>query len=383
MSVCSDARARFVDDFGGTPDGVWCAPGRVNLIGEHVDYADGLCLPMALDHRTAVAMRRRVDGILRLRSAGFPEVDVTVTDLASRAVPGWAAYVAGVVWALGPAGFAGADVAVASDVPVGSGLSSSAALECAVALALAELYGRVTDDTGRAALASACMRAENDFVGVPTGGMDQQVSLRGRAGHAMLLDCRTGRVRHVPFDPAADGLTLLVVDTAAPHRLVDGQYAQRRRAVEDAARQLGVATLRDVEDVSVLQDSLTDEALLRRARHVVTEIGRVRAAVDALDAGDVRALGPLLDASHRSLRDDFEVSSVELDSAVDTARDAGALGARMVGGGFGGSALALCEADAVEVISRAVLVAAERRGLPQPRFWEVAPAAGAHRCDTA
>jgi len=383
MSVCGEARARFVDDFDESPDGVWCAPGRVNLIGEHVDYADGLCLPMALDHCTAVAVRRRVDGMLRLRSAGFPAVDVTVTDIASRAVPGWAAYVAGVVWALGPAGFAGADVAVVSDVPVGAGLSSSAALECAVALALAELYGRATDDAGRAVLASACMRAENDFVGVPTGGMDQQISLRGRAGQAMLLDCRTGEVRHVPFDPAADGLTLLVVDTAAPHRLVDGQYAERRRAVEDAARQLGVATLRDVEDVSALRDSLKDEVLLRRARHVVTEIVRVRNAVDALDGGDVRALGLLLDASHRSLRDDFEVSSVELDSAVDAARDAGALGARMVGGGFGGSALALCEADEVDAISRAVLVAAERRGLPQPRFWEVAPAAGAHRCDTA
>lgn len=376
MSACTDARTLFAHELGGSPDGVWCAPGRVNLIGEHVDYADGLCLPMALEHCTAVAVRRRADGILRLRSAGFPGTDITVTDIVSHAVPGWAAYVAGVVWAVGPAGFGGADIAVASDVPVGAGLSSSAALECAVALALAELFGRATDDTGRAVLASACMRAENDFVGVPTGGMDQQISLRGRAGHAMLLDCRTGTVRHVPFDPAADGLALLVVDTAAPHRLVDGQYAQRRRAVEDAARQLGVDSLRDTDSVAALRDTI----LARRARHVVTEIGRVRAAVSALDAGDVRALGPLLDASHRSLRDDFEVSSVELDSAVDAARDAGALGARMVGGGFGGSALALCEAAAVEKISHAVRVAAGRRGLPQPRFWKVAPAAGARRC---
>jgi galactokinase len=381
MSACADARALFTRDFGGAPDGVWSAPGRVNLIGEHVDYADGLCLPMALEHRTAVAVRRRADGFLRLRSNGFADADITVADIDSRAVSGWAAYVAGVVWALRLPGFAGADIAVASDVPVGAGLSSSAALECAVALALADLSGRATDDPGRAALASICMRAENDFVGVPTGGMDQQVSLRARAGHAMLLDCRTGRTRQVPFDPAADGLALLVVDTAAPHRLVDGQYAQRRRAVEDAARQLGVTSLRDVKDVPAKWDpSLDDPLLQRRARHVVTEIGRVRAAVSALDAGDVKALGPLLDASHRSLRDDFEVSSVELDSVVDAARDAGALGARMVGGGFGGSALVLCESGAVDAIARAVLVAAERRGLPQPRFWQVTPAAGARRC---
>ncbi|WP_068155024.1 galactokinase [Rhodococcus phenolicus] len=377
MSACADTRTLFAHCFGGSPDGVWCAPGRVNLIGEHVDYADGLCLPMAIEQRTAVAVRRRADGVVRLRSAGFADTDVTVADVAARAVPGWAAYAAGVVWALALPDFAGADLTVTSDVPVGAGLSSSAALECAVALAVAELCGRDTGDAGRATLASACTRAENDFVGVPTGSMDQQISLRARAGHALLLDCRTGGIRHVPFDPAAHDLAVLVIDTAAPHRLVDGQYAQRRRAVEEAARQLGVASLRDVEDVSALRDPI----LRRRARHVVTEIGRVREAVTALDAGDVRSLGPVLDASHRSLREDFEVSSVELDSAVDAARDAGALGARMVGGGFGGSALALCEAGAVEQISRAVLTAAARRGLPRPRFRTVTPAAGARRCD--
>lgn len=377
MSACAETRTLFAHCFGGSPDGVWCAPGRVNLIGEHVDYADGLCLPMAIEQRTAVAVRRRADGVVRLRSAGFADTDVTVADVAARAVPGWAAYAAGVVWALALPEFAGADLTVTSDVPVGAGLSSSAALECAVALAVAELCGRDTGDAGRATLASACMRAENDFVGVPTGGMDQQISLRARAGHALLLDCRTGGIRHVPFDPAVHDLAVLVIDTAAPHRLVDGQYAQRRRAVEEAARQLGVASLRDVEDVSALRDPM----LRRRARHVVTEIGRVREAVTALDAGDVRSLGPVLDASHRSLREDFEVSSVELDSAVDAARDAGALGARMVGGGFGGSVLALCEAGAVEQISRAVLTAAARRGLPRPRFRTVTPAAGARRCD--
>ena len=377
MSACGEVRALFGYHFGGAPDGVWCAPGRINLIGEHVDYADGLCLPMALGRRTAVALRGRTDGTLRLRSVGFPAVDVTVAEIASRAVPGWPAYVAGVVWALALPDFTGADVAVASDVPVGAGLSSSAALECAIALALTEPHGCATDDQGRAELASACRRAENDYVGVPTGGMDQQISLRGRSGHAMLLDCRTGRVRHVPFDPSASGLALLVVDTSAPHRLVDGQYAQRRRSVEDAARHLDVVSLRDVEAVPALDDPI----LRRRARHVVTEIRRVRETVAALDRADIRALGPLLDASHRSPRDDFEVSCVELDSAVEAAQGSGALGARMVGGGFGGSVLALCEAGAAQEVAHAIQVAAERRGLPQPRFWTVTPADGARRCD--
>lgn len=377
MTACDDAAQAFAATFGGEPDGVWCAPGRVNLIGEHVDYAGGLCLPIALPHVTAAAVRRRTDGRVRLFSVGFDRVD---TDLEALRGPnrtgGWAAYVAGVVWALNPPGCEGVDIAIASNVPVGAGLSSSAALESAVALASADLYGLPVDEQGRAALARACVVAENDYVGAPTGGMDQQIALRGRAGHALLLDCADGSVEHIPFDAGAHGLTVLVVDTGTGHRLVDGRYGERRRAVEEATRRLGLSTLRDADSAA----SLDDPVLHRRARHVITEIARVREAADALRKNRVRALGPLLDASHRSLRDDFEVSCLELDTAVEAAVAAGALGARMVGGGFGGSAIALCETSRIAEIEAGVADAAARRGLPTPTFLQAVPSRGARRC---
>ncbi|MEE2035114.1 galactokinase [Rhodococcus chondri] len=376
MTACDRAAHAFRTVFDAEPDGLWCAPGRVNLIGEHVDYAGGLCLPMALSQVTAVAVRRRDDGRLRLHSEGFDPVDI---DPGTGRVDGWGAYVAGVVWALDPPGFTGVDIAVVSEVPVGAGLSSSAALEAAVALALAELCGLPTDDAGRDALAAVCVCAENDYVGAPTGGMDQQIALRGRGGYALLLDCADGSVDHIPVDLARHGLTLLVVDTGTGHRLVDGRYGERRTAVEDAVSRLSVRSLRDLhapEDV----DSLDDPVLRRRARHVVTEIARVQDAVARLRAGDIRDLGPLLDASHRSLRDDFEVSCLELDTAVDAARSAGALGARMVGGGFGGSVIALCESSRVAQIEGAVTAAAGRHDLPRPRFLHAVPSPGARRC---
>lgn len=377
MTVYDDAAQTFTESFGGEPDGVWCAPGRVNLIGEHVDYAGGLCLPIALEQITAAAVRRRSDGRVRMVSTGFDRVETDLSSLRGRARPsGWAAYVAGVLYALDPPGCAGLDIAISSDVTVGSGLSSSAALEAAVALAVAEMYGLPTDDAGRDRLAGACVVAENEYVGAPTGGMDQQIALRGRAGHALLLDCADGSVEHVPFDPAAHDMTILVVDTRTAHRLVDGQYGERRRAVEDATRLLGVATLRDASSV----DGLDDPVLRRRARHVVTEIDRVRLAADALRTGRIHELGALLDASHRSLRDDFEVSCLELDTAVDAARAAGASGARMVGGGFGGSAIVLCELGRAAAIEAAVADAAARRGLPAPAFLRATPAGAARRC---
>ena len=376
MTVCDDAARAFTESFGGEPDGVWCAPGRVNIIGEHVDYAGGLCLPIALPQITAAAVRRRTDGRVRMVSAGFDRVEIDLAPLhGSTRVAGWAAYVVGVVYALDPPGCEGLDIAIASNVPVGAGLSSSAALEASVALAAAELFGLPTDDAGRDRLARACVVAENDYAGAPTGGMDQQIALRGRAGHALLLDCADGTVEHVPFDPEAQGMTILVVDTRTAHRLVDGQYGDRRRAVDDAARMLGSA-LRDAPSV----DGLEDPVLRRRARHVVTEIGRVRGAADALRAGRVQDLGAVLDASHRSLRDDFEVSCLELDTTVEAARRAGALGARMVGGGFGGSAIVLCELTRVAAIEAAVTEAAARHGFPAPGFLRAAPAGAARRC---
>ena len=242
----------FHEAFGGDPDGVWSAPGRVNLIGEHTDYNGGLALPIALPHRTYAALRARTDGILRVVSDGMPGGPVTVplAEVGPGSPSGWAAYVAGVFWALREAGYAvpGAEVALASAVPVGAGLSSSAALECSVGAALSDLagLGLLADAAGRRRLALACQRAENDVAGAPTGGMDQLASMLGAAGHALLLDCRDGSTQVVPFDLAAHGLALLVVDTRAPHALVDGQYAARRHTCQDAAQALDVTSLREV-----------------------------------------------------------------------------------------------------------------------------------------
>lgn len=385
------ARDLFATTFGAEPDGVWSAPGRVNLIGEHTDYNDGLALPIALPHRTYAAVARRDDEVVRLVSAqeasGVREV--RLADAVPGAVGGWAAYVVGVAWALREAGHAvgGFDVAIDSCVPFGAGLSSSAALEASVAVALDALHGlglagdvdaagTATDDAGRVVLAGLCVRAENEMAGAPTGGMDQAASLRARAGHALLLDCRDGAVRHVPFDLASHGLALLVVDTRAEHSHVDGEYAQRRAACEEAARRLGVASLRDVADdprgdawaLEALAADPDGEGLVRRVRHVTSEIARVTAFVEALDAGDVTGVGPLMDASHASLRDDYEVSCRELDVAVDAARAAGALGARMTGGGFGGSAIALVGADDVAVVATTVARAFAERDLRAPAF---------------
>ena len=257
-------------------------------------------------------------------------------------------------WALREAGHAvtGFDVAIDSCVPYGAGLSSSAALEASVAVALDEVFalGLAASDEGRATLAALCVRAENEIAGAPTGGMDQAASLRSRDGNALLLDCLDGSVRHVPFDLAEHGLALLVVDTRAEHALVDGQYAARRSSCEAAAARLGVGTLREITDdargLEWALDKLDDEVQVRRVRHVVTEIDRVTWFVALLDTDEVGQVGPLLNASHASLRDDYEVSCRELDLVVDTARAAGALGARMTGGGFGGSAIALVEAAA-------------------------------------
>ncbi|HEU0088285.1 MAG TPA: galactokinase [Pseudonocardiaceae bacterium] len=360
--------AAFRAAFARAPGGLWSAPGRVNLIGEHVDYAGGLCLPVALPRCTEVAAAARDDGLLRLRSrlSGARSWEGLRHEVRPGHPPGWAGYPAGVVWALGqPAG--GLDLLVGESVPPGAGLASSAALECAVALAVDALcgLGLAGSDTGRAVLAAACRRAENEIVGVPAGGMDQLASLCCLPGHALLLDCRDGTTQQVPLDLTGAGLALLVIDTRVRHHLVEGQYAARRRSAEQAAAALGVPTLREAGDV----DGLADPLLRRRARHVVSEIARVREVVRLLTVGRIREIGPLLDASHASLRDDYEVSSPELDCAVDAARAAGALGARMTGGGFGGSALALVERAASTTVTDAVRRAATRHGYPVPQEW--------------
>ncbi|MGH8826726.1 MAG: galactokinase [Jiangellaceae bacterium] len=361
--------------------GTWSAPGRVNLIGEHTDYNEGFALPMAIPQRTRVHARVRSDGLVTAVSSDRHREAVRFTvGTAPGDVASWGGYVAGVFWALREAGHAvpGVDLEIRSDVPVGAGLSSSAALCCAVAVALDGIAGLGLD---RATLARLAQRAENDYVGVPTGSMDQLASMYGRVGHVILLDCRSLQVDAVRCDVRGAGLELLVIDTRAPHRLVDGEYGARRRTCEQAAARLGVRSLRDLQgdDPDVVLAGLDGDAVAqRRVRHVLTENGRVLDAVALLRVGRVGDIGPLLTASHASLRDDYEVTVPELDVAVAAALRAGALGARMTGGGFGGSIIALVEAGpmarhVVESIGRAY----DEHRFTAPVAFTALPAAGA------
>ncbi|MFJ9706163.1 galactokinase [Streptomyces sp. NPDC101234] len=373
----------FVELYGTAPDGVWSAPGRVNLIGEHTDYNDGFVMPFALPHVTTAAVARRTDGVLRLHSS---DIEGGVVELALDALePGtdqeWTAYPAGVVWALREAGHpvTGADVHLASTVPTGAGLSSSAALEVVIALALNDLYELGLQ---RWQLARLCQRAENVYVGAPTGIMDQTASACCEAGHALFLDTRDLSQKQIPFDLAAEGMRLLVVDTQVKHAHSGGEYGKRRAGCEKGAALLGVDALRDIpyDELDSALDRLGDEEEVRRlVRHVVTEDQRVERVVALLEAGDTRAIGPVLTAGHASLRDDFRISCPELDLVVDTALASGALGARMTGGGFGGSAIVLAEAADVDTITKAVEEAFAAGGFKAPRTFEAVPSAGARR----
>ena len=379
-AVADRAAQEFRARHGAEPTGVWHAPGRVNLMGEHTDYNDGWVLPFALDRGVVVAAARRDDAVLDLwsRQAAGDPASLPLASLDAGSVTGWAAYPAGVAWAMRAAGHAvgGASLVIDSDLPRGGGLSSSAALECATALALADIY---EVPASRPELARLARRAENEMAGVPCWIMDHTASLLSEAKHALLLDCRTAESTLLPFDPAAAGLALLVVDTGARHALTDGGYELRRQECQRAARALGVSSLRDVADAALVS-GIADPVLARRARHVITDNQRVHAAVALLEAGDLAGLGGVLDASHASLRDDFEVSWPRADAAVSAAERAGALGARMVGGGFGGSVIALVPEPAVNAMFFGS-VAAEftRRGWPPPRCLAAPPAAGASR----
>ncbi|MFC8849537.1 MULTISPECIES: galactokinase [unclassified Micromonospora] len=380
--VADRASAGFRRRYGTPAAGRWAAPGRVNLIGEHTDYNDGFVLPFALPLRTVVAAAPRDGDRWTVWSElTDDEVEFGADEVAAPGrVTGWAAYVAGVVWALREAGHPvpGARLAIASDVPLGSGLSSSAALEAAVLAALVDLGGLDLPAEARPRLAQ---RAENAYVGAPTGIMDQSAAIRCRAGHALFLDCRTEAVEHIPFDLAPAGLAVLVIDSRAPHRHADGEYASRRAACEKAAGLLGVPALRDVaaDDLADALARLDDDETRRRVRHVVTEDQRVLDAVALLRAGRVRDIGPLLTASHASMRDDFEITVPEVDTAVEAALAAGAYGARMTGGGFGGCVLALVDADRADAVADAVTARYAERGFRAPGFHLATPAPGAHR----
>jgi galactokinase len=376
-------RDAFAALYGTQPDGVWAAPGRVNLIGEHTDYNDGFVMPFALPHTALAAVSRRDDGVLRLHSSDIEGgvAELAVESLTPESDDDWTAYPAGVVWALREAGHAvtGADIHLTSTVPTGAGLSSSAALEVVVALALNDLY-----DLGLPGwqLARLCQRAENVYVGAPTGIMDQTASACCEAGHALFLDTRDLSQKQIPFDLAAEGMRLLVVDTQVKHSHSGGEYGKRRAGCEKGAALLGVDALRDIPfaDLDAALARLGDEEEVRRlVRHVVTEDERVERVVRLLESGDTRAIGPVLTEGHASLRDDFQVSCPELDLVVETANASGALGARMTGGGFGGSAIVLAQAADVDTITKAVEEAFTAAGYTTPRVFEAIPSPGARR----
>jgi len=372
----------FGKTYGRAPDVIWSAPGRANLIGEHTDYNDGFVLPFAIAERTYAAAARRDDDTIAVTSAAFPEtVRVRLGDIAPGTVAGWAGYPFGVAWALTQAGGLsaplGADLYFDSAVPVGGGLSSSAALEMAAAGALASLWGLTLSAPE---FARVGQRAENEIVGAPTGIMDQYASLLGQADAAVFLDCRTLETRNVPLRLAPAGLALVLADTGESHDHAAGGYAARRASCEKAARQLGVRALRDLEtsDLPRIEGELDDETF-RRVRHIVTEDARVKSTVAALDAGAMKTVGRYLTASHYSMRDDYEITTPALDLAVEAALAAGALGARMTGGGFGGSTITLIDARQVPSLGAAIKDAFTAAGFAPPRVSTVTPSAGAHK----
>ncbi|MDO4898598.1 MAG: galactokinase [Rothia sp. (in: high G+C Gram-positive bacteria)] len=419
--LISNAVQAFTAAFGDEPSAVYSAPGRVNLLGEHIDYSGGTVLPFALPQRTYIAVAPRADGVIRAitaqgdagATASQAPRQIALKDIAPGAIDGWLAYVAGVPWAMIQEGLVtahslpGADIAIDSSVPLGAGLSSSAALECSVALAFDAFAAAVgggeplaATDAGRAQLATACIRAENEIAGANTGGMDQSISLRAQEGAVLAIDCRDFSTRPLTVDLASAGLALLVIDTRAHHNLSGGQYAKRRAACDFTAEALGVSTLRDFfEGTPTLKEAEhlvarwealvasgeialppeTDVATARAAlHHAFTEIARVEECLVLFESGTPTKetwaqLGQLLNVSHDSLRDDYRVSCEELDVAVDAARAAGALGARMTGGGFGGSAIALVAESDVSVVAEAVAAAYEQAGFDHPEFLLATP----------
>lgn len=381
--LARSVRAGFADHYGREASVVGRAPGRVNLMGEHTDYNHGLVLPVALPHATYAAARLRddpADGLVRVASAQQAEPwEGQLAAVGPGTVDGWAAYAAGMVWALHERGheIPGVDLYVDSTVPLGAGLSSSAALECSVGVAVAVALGLPLTPELRRDLVSAGMAAETEIVGAPTGGMDQTIAMLGEAGAALLIDfdLPEDRGRSTQVRLGLAGHSLLVTDTRVSHALVDGGYGQRRADCEEAAAVLGLSSLRDADLDAVAR--IADDRVRRRARHVVTEIARVRECVDALAAGDLDSLGRLFADSHLSMRDDFEISCPELDVAVAVAVEAGAVAARMTGGGFGGSSVAVVPDERVAAVARAIDTAFALEGFKAPGHLRATPSTGA------
>ena len=404
--------------FGYRPLGSFRAPGRVNFIGEHTDYNSGLVLPIAIDRAVYVAIGQRSEASAEGRTeVGAGEIGTadpprrgesirivsdhrddtgqrmsgqfTAAELMPGTLPGWLSHPAGVVDEIAKTTgtvVGGVDLYIESTVPVGAGLSSSHALEVAVLIALDEVFGLGLDDREKVLLTQ---RAENDFVGAPTGIVDQAASIMTETGHALFLDCRDLGARQIPFDLDAEGLRLLVIDSKVSHSHSESGYGARRKSCEESAAIFGVDSLRELAD-DVDLSGLTDEQR-KRVRHVLAENARVRATVELLEDNErshgsdhdarIRAIGDLLVASHESLTHDYEVSCAELDVAVTAAMGAGALGARMIGGGFGGSAIALIDAGRVDEVGDAVIAAFAEHGYREPDIFAVSAGRGAARFD--
>ena len=370
-----DITELFAKGFGYPPEVVASAPGRVNLIGEHIDYSEGFVLPFAIDAVTKCAIAKRGDEKIRIISAQKKNevIESNLEAIAAKEGSAWSRYIYGVIWAMEIE--TGLDIYIDGKVPLGAGLSSSAALECSVATALNHLFHL---EKTLPELARLTQRAENDYVGVPCGIMDQSISLMARAGYGLLLDCQDLSTRHIKIDFASSSLRLLIIDTQAHHALTDGGYAKRRESCEEVVKIFSIPSLRQLSMESLLaHKTKLSDIQFKRARHGVGEMVRVLDAVKALEAEDFEALGQLLNQSHNSLRDDYEVSSPELDLAVETALSSGALGARMVGGGFGGSAIALIKESDAGTISSTIERAFAKSGFKAPRFFDSLPSDGA------
>ena len=367
--------SKFQEVFGTRPDIIASAPGRVNLIGEHVDFLDGFVLPFAISDATTVAIAKNSSNKIRCASIQKKGAVSTIdcANIAPKSGEAWARYPIGVLWSLGIE--TGIDILVDGQVPVGAGLSSSASLDCAVATAINELFnlGLTLPELARAA-----QRAENIYVGMPCGIMDQSVSLMATEGNALLLDTRDLSIEQIPFNIAPLGLELLVIDTQVHHALVDGGYAERRASCEKAIADLDITSLRDISiSEFVARKPELDEKTYLRAFHGVTEMQRVLEAVALLKAGDFVGFGEIVTAAHISLRDNYTVSCPELNLAVDTALKFGALGSRMIGGGFGGSAIALIKAKDSELIKSEIKSGFMKARFKSPRFFSALPSAGA------
>ena len=370
--------SKFAEIFGKQPDLIASAPGRVNLIGEHVDFLDGFVLPFAISDVTTVAISKNSSKVIRVASIQKDSeiTSIDISKIAPMTGEPWTRYPIGVLWALGNEALSnGLDILVDGRVPLGAGLSSSAALECAVATAVNELYGL---NLSLPELARIAQKGENVYVGMPCGIMDQSVSLMATQGNALLLDTRDLSTEQIPFDIAPLGLELLVIDTQVHHALVDGGYAERRASCEKAVADLGITSLRDIS-VSEFEarKSELDAKTYIRAYHGVTEMKRVLDAVVLLKSGDFVGFGEIVTLAHQSLRDNYTVSCPELDLAADTANRFGALGARMIGGGFGGSAIALIKARDSELIKSEIRGAFMASKFKAPRFFSALPSQGA------